>query len=117
MSELQDFLIGMPEGVANMQLPDPCLRDYYRDEKDRIYWVDDQIDMSTLDLVKFIIKYNKDDAGKSADERKRILIMIDSPGGSVEVLGSIIGAIKTFNKYLANEWENEWMSSLMANAL
>lgn len=92
--ELTDLLVGMPEGVANMQLPDPCLRDHYRNEKDRIYWVDDQIDASTLDLVKFIIKCNKDDAGKPVDERKRILIMIDSPGGSVEVLGSIIGAIK-----------------------
>ena len=94
MDELQDLLIGMPEGIANMQLPDPCLRDYYRNEEDRVYWVDGQIDASTLDLVKFIIKCNKDDVGKPVDERKRILIMIDSPGGSVEVLGSIIGAIK-----------------------
>ena len=94
MDELQDLLLGMPEGIANMQLPDPCLRDYYRNEADRIYWVDNQIDASTLDLVKFIIKCNKDDSGKPIDERKRILIMIDSPGGSVEVLSSIIGAIK-----------------------
>lgn len=95
MDELTDLLIGMPAGVANMQLPDPCLRDYYRNEEDRIYWVDSQIDANTLDLVKFIIKCNKDDVGKPVDERKRILIMIDSPGGSVEVLGAIIGAIKT----------------------
>ena len=95
MDELQDLLVGMPEGIANMQLPDPCLRDYYRSEQDRIYWVDNQIDASTLDLVKFIFKCNKDDAGKPVEERKRILIMIDSPGGSVEVLGSIIGAIRT----------------------
>ena len=94
MDELQDFLIGMPEGIANLQLPDPCLRDYYRYEEERIYWVDNQIDASTLDLVKFIRKCNKDDAGKPVEQRKRILIMIDSPGGSVEVLGSIIGAIK-----------------------
>lgn len=94
MDELQDLLLGMPAGIANMQLPDPVLRDYYRNEEDRIYWVDSQIDACTLDLVKFIIKCNKDDAGKPADERKRILIMIDSPGGSVEVLASIIGAIK-----------------------
>ena len=30
MEELTDLLLGMPEGVANMQLPDPCLRDHYR---------------------------------------------------------------------------------------
>ena len=47
-----------------------------------------------MDLIKFIVRCNKEDAGKTIEERKRILIMIDSPGGSVEVLCSIIGAIK-----------------------
>ena len=94
MNELQDLLIGIPEDIANLQLPDPDLRDYYRYEEQRIYWVDKEINVSTLDLVKFIIKCNKEDAGKPVEERKRILIMIDSPGGSVEVLSSIIGAIK-----------------------
>ena len=95
MSELTDLILeGVTEEVANLQLPDPDLRDYYRDETQRIYWLDGEINEGTLDLVKFIMRCNKDDAGKPAEERKRILIMIDSPGGSVEVLGSIIGAIK-----------------------
>lgn len=95
MDELNDILLeGIPASVANLQLPDPYLRNYYLDEQERIYWVDREIDAPTLDLVKFIIKCNKADAGKPVDERKRILIMIDSPGGSVEVLSSMIGAIK-----------------------
>lgn len=94
MNELENVLLSIPESVANMQLPDPDLRDYYLDEQNRIYWVDTQIDDSTLGLVKFIIRCNKEDAGKSIEDRKRILIMIDSPGGSVEVEQSIIGAIK-----------------------
>lgn len=94
MNELENVLLSIPQSVANMQLPDPDLRDYYLDEQNRIYWVDTQIDDSTLGLVKFIIRCNKEDVGKSVEERKRILIMIDSPGGSVEVEQSIIGAIK-----------------------
>ena len=95
MDELNNIILeGISAPIANLQLPDPSLRDYYRDEEQRIYWVDREINVGTLDLVKFIIKCNKEDAGKSVNERKRILIMIDSPGGSVEVLGSIIGAIK-----------------------
>jgi ATP-dependent Clp protease protease subunit len=94
MNELENVLFALPESVANLQLPDPDLRDYYLDEQNRIYWVDSQIDDATLGLVKFIIRCNKEDAGKSYEERKRILIMIDSPGGSVEVEQSIIGAIK-----------------------
>ena len=94
MGELDGILMGIPSSVANLQLPDPDLRDFYVNEQNRIYYVDGQIDDSTLDLIKFIFKCNKEDAEKPIEERKRILIMIDSPGGSVEVLASIIGAIK-----------------------
>lgn len=94
MDELNELLVGIPESTANLQLPDPNLRNFYKDEADRIYWLDTQIDDSTLDLVKYIFRCNKEDAGVSPAARKRILIMIDSPGGSVEVLSSIIGAIK-----------------------
>ena len=91
---LNNVLVGIPESTANLQLPDPELRDYFRDEQDRIYWLDTTIDDTTLDLVKFIFRCNKEDEGKSAEERKRILVMIDSPGGSVDVLASIIGGTK-----------------------
>lgn len=94
MSELENLLISIPESVANLQLPDPDLRNYYLDEQDGVYWLDSQIDDTTLGLTKFIIRCNKEDKDKPIEERQRILIMIDSPGGSVEVLGSIIGAIK-----------------------
>ena len=95
MDELmKNIMVGIPESTANLQLPDPSLRDYFRDEQDRIYWLDTQIDDSTLDLVKYIFRCNKEDGDKPIEERKRILIMIDSPGGSVEVLASIIGAVK-----------------------
>ena len=94
MDELKDLLNGVPMSIPNMELPDPVLRDYYRDEKERIYWVDDEINASTLDLVKFINKCNQEDIDKPVEERKRILIMIDSPGGDVAVLGSVIGAMK-----------------------
>ena len=91
---LNNVLVGIPESTANLQLPDPELRDHFRDEQDRIYWLDATIDDTTLDLVKFIFRCNKEDEGKPVEERKRILVMIDSPGGSVEVLASIIGAIR-----------------------
>lgn len=94
MDGLNNLLVGIPEHVSNLQLPDPNLRDWYLDEKDRIYYLDSQIGDEALDLIKFIFKCNKEDAGKPAEERKRILIMIDSIGGSVEVEQSIIGAIK-----------------------
>lgn len=91
---LENVLIGVPEPIANLQLPDPGLRDFYRDEQDRIFWINSEIDASTLDLVKMIIRCNKEDKGKPIEERKPITVFIDSPGGSVEVLYSIINAIR-----------------------
>ena len=42
MDMLNGVLVGIPESTANMQLPDPNLRDYYRDEQDRIFWLDEK---------------------------------------------------------------------------
>lgn len=96
MEELDNEILlnGIPAEIANLELPDPYLRQKYLDDQNRIYWVDSEIDESTLDLVKFIMRCNQEDVGKSMEERKRILIMIDSPGGDVTVLSSIVGAIK-----------------------
>lgn len=94
MNELENVLLSIPEDIATLQLPDVGLRNHYQNEQDRVYILDTAIDDTTLELVKYIIRCNKEDAGKPIEERKRILIMIDSPGGSVEVLSALIGAIK-----------------------
>lgn len=91
---LNNVLIGVPENVANLQLPDPTLRDFYKDEQDRIFWLDSEVDVDALELVKLIIRCNKEDKGKPVEERKPITVFIDSPGGSVEVLYSIVKAMK-----------------------
>ena len=95
MSEcLSGLLIGIPEDTANLQLPNPDLRDYYRDEQDRIFWLDDEIGETALELVKMIIRCNKEDKGKPVEDRKPITVFIDSPGGSVEVMYAIVKAMK-----------------------
>ena len=81
MEELNDVLMAIPSNIANMQLPDPTLRDYYLDEQNRVFWVDSTINENLLDLVKLIIKCNKEDNGLSTEERKPIKVYIDSPGG------------------------------------
>ena len=37
MDELNDLLIGIPESVANLQLPDPDLRQRYLDDQNRVF--------------------------------------------------------------------------------
>ena len=91
---LNNVLVGIPESVANLQLPDPVLRDYYLDEQERTFWVTTQIDNSLLDLVKMIVKCNREDKGKPVEDRKPIKVFIDSPGGDVLALWTTIKAIE-----------------------
>lgn len=94
MEELKNALNGVPAEVVDMTLPAPFLRDFYRDEAERVYWVDQEIDSSLLDLVKLIMRCNKEDKDKPAEERTPIKVFIDSPGGDVLALWSVINAIE-----------------------
>jgi ATP-dependent Clp protease protease subunit len=94
MNELENVLNGVPEEVVNVTLPTPYLRDYYRDEADRIYWVDEEITANLLDLAKMIIRCNREDKGKPAEERTPIRVFIDSPGGDVCALWTVMKAIE-----------------------
>lgn len=94
MEELKNALNGVPEEVMDVTLPPPFLRDFYRDEAERVYWVDEEIDSSLLDLVKLIMRCNKEDKGKPVEERTPIKVFIDSPGGDVLALWSVINAIE-----------------------
>lgn len=94
MDMLNGVLVGIPESTANMQLPDPNLRDYYRDEQDRIFWLDENVENCATDLIKMIMRCNKEDKGKPVEERMPIKIFIDSPGGDVTFMWSIINLIE-----------------------
>lgn len=91
---MNNVLLGIPEYVANLQLPDPQLRDYFRDEQERVFWVDEQINDNLLDLVKMIIRCNKEDKDVPVENRVPIKVFIDSPGGDVCSLWTTIKAIE-----------------------
>lgn len=86
--------LSMPKDLANLQLPSPELYDYYKDRKNRIYWLDTDVDEDSLELVRIIMRCNMEDEGIPADKRVPITIFIDSPGGDVIVCWTIINAMK-----------------------
>ena len=94
MDMFDNVLLGVPESVANLQLPDPYLRNLYRDEEERVYWLDGQISDENLDLVKMIMRCNREDKDIPVSERKPIKIFIDSIGGDVLTEWTIVNAIK-----------------------
>ena len=92
---LNNLIVDIPESTANLQLPDPQLRQYYLDQQNRIYWVDDEINDSLLELVKMIIRCNKEDVDKPVENRKPIKVFISSPGGETQAMWSAMNAIQT----------------------
>ena len=44
----------LPKEVANMQLPDPELKNFYVDLENRSFWIDSEINSYLLELIKYI---------------------------------------------------------------
>lgn len=86
----------IPQNVENLHLPNPSLLDYYKDSESRIFWLEGEVDGETLELVKTIMRINQEDAKYKIpiEERVPIKIYIDTNGGSVQVMWSLINAIK-----------------------
>ena len=94
MEEIKNVLDNVPKEVIDATLPMPFIGDYYRDEAERVFWVTDEINDSLLDLVKMIIRCNKEDKGKAVEERTPIKVFIDSPGGDICALWTTVKAIE-----------------------
>lgn len=84
----------IPKAVENAQLPDPELRNYYVDLEKRIFWLDEEVTPYLLELVKYIIRWNKEDANKPVKKRKPIRIFFFSPGGDLDINYALIDTIK-----------------------
>ena len=95
MNEFENIMDDVDEEVVNIQLPTPYLRDYYRDEAARIYRLDHDLTEEDLELTKLILRCNKEDKGKPVEERTPIKVFINTCGGDVVTLWSLIQAIQT----------------------
>ena len=88
---MNKMLVAIPESVENLQLPNPDLLTYYKDEQDRVLWIEGEIGDGLFELSKMIIRYNKEDKDIPVEERKPIKIFINSPGGDLDSTLAFIG--------------------------
>ena len=93
-NEIGNMLVAIPESIENMQLPSPELLTYYKDEKDRVLWIEGEINDALFELSKMIIYYNRIDNGIPVSERKPIKIFINSPGGDLDSTLAFIGLME-----------------------
>ena len=88
---MNKMLLAIPESVENLQLPNPDLLTYYKDETDRVFWIEGEIDDGLFALSKMIIRYNIEDKDIDINDRKPIKIFINSPGGDLDSTLAFIG--------------------------
>lgn len=96
--------LGISEDIIELGVPIPSIRNYYRDESERNFYVDDFINIyddngnligvDLLELNKMIIRCNKEDKGIPVEQREPIRVWIDSGGGDTTALWSTIQAIR-----------------------
>ena len=94
MSECLEIALPLLHNAANLQLADPSLVNFYSDLQNRTYWLNDEIDNCTFDLVQYIIRWNREDKDIPVEQRKPIRIIIDCPGGHLSVSETVSNMIK-----------------------
>ncbi len=94
MSEQYEITFPVLPQTANWQLADPSLVNFYSDLENRTYWLSDEINNYTFDLVQYIIRWNREDKDIPVEQRKPIRIIIDCPGGHLSVSETVSNIIK-----------------------
>ena len=79
--------------TATMQLPDIDLYNYWNLYNNRILTLDGEIGDWDYSIVKSILQINICDRGINQEDRKPIILLVNSPGGLLDVTNSIIDAI------------------------
>lgn len=73
--------VALPENLENMSLPSPEAVNYWRLAENRIFYLDYEITECINEIQKAIVAINISDKDIPVEDRKKILIMINSPGG------------------------------------
>lgn len=80
------------EELANIKLPDPTLLDYYARREDRCILWNTDIEDDFVEIYQDILRWNKEDIenGVKQEDTKPIRVYINSDGGSVSAVFTII---------------------------
>ena len=93
---MDSITLNIPQPLENMNLPNPELLTYYSDLEKRIIWLEEEVTECTLEFVRKIIEWNREDEMNSLEpkDRKPIKIFFFSPGGDLDVNYALIDTIR-----------------------
>lgn len=95
MNELiESILSNMTIEIPGSGLPEPDAVNYYVFEKERKVFLDYNVSPEIMLLQRLILRWNKEDMGKPANERTPIRIYIMSYGGDLDYMWMLVDAIR-----------------------
>jgi len=86
-------IIGGCDPVWSEKYPDPMAKNYWDMASHRIFYVNSEIDDTILELQKHIIEINYQDFGIEPENRKPIVIILNTPGGYLQETFSMCDTI------------------------
>ena len=102
-----NYYVEIPKAVENMQLPDPGLLQYYQDLENRIVWLDTEVCVDCLYLIRYILKWNQEDKDLPIESRQPIRLLFFSPGGDLDVNNALVDTFVTVLKNRIEEFASE----------
>lgn len=99
-NEKQEIHIDMPDFAKlktvadDPYLPDPDLYDLYTSRARREIWIHGEIDDDSVAYCKEIARFNQEDVGLPYSKRKPIIIFINTCGGDVTMMMSLVQMIQ-----------------------
>lgn len=88
----EDFFVSIESSLVENGMLDDYM--YFQELKQRKLFLNGEIDDETvMPIVKAILRYNKEDANTPADERKPIILHINTVGGDVDSGHQLIDAM------------------------
>lgn len=91
---MNEVYLTVPSQIENLQLPNPDLLSYYKDLEKRHIWLEEEINEDTLEIIRKIIEWNREDLNKEIADRVPIKLFFFSPGGDIDVNYALIDTIR-----------------------
>lgn len=90
---LEELLNSVRDTIGNMELPDNYAVNYWKLAARRVFYINDEINEDILEIQKAILEINFEDIGTPVEQRKPIVLMINTPGGYLQETFSLVDMI------------------------
>lgn len=86
---------GMEIEIPDTTLPDPAMLNYYTFAKDRKLFLEEDVGFPIMEMIKMIVRWNKEDKDVPIEQRKPITIYIMSDGGYLTYMWAMLDVMLT----------------------